>query len=226
MSLRRYLRDRRLPLATVLLAVAGGVIQLLLWWMGPAPKPNDVVGPPRSGYTLNNARVTEYNLDGKPGLRVQSPHLERREGDDSLYLNAPKFQMPAKQAGASDWQGEALYGWVNKAGTLLKLQGPVTIYRPAFTDARGIVQPETSIHTSEVTAWPKENRMATAEPTHVVQGARTMDGIGMRASLNDNHLELLDASHIIFPPRARKVFPTRPAPARPASAAAGDGQTG
>lgn len=226
MRLLRYLRDRRLPLATVLLALAGGLVQVLLWWMGPAPRHNDVVGPPRSGYSLSNARVTEYNLDGRPGLRMQTPHLERREGDESLYLDAPTFQMPARQAGAPDWQGESLYGWVNKPGTMLKLQGPVYMHRPAFTDAHGIAQPETTMHTSDVTAWPKENRMATTEPTHVVQGDRTMDGIGMRASLNDNHLELLDASHIIFPPRTRRASPVRPAPARAATAAAGAGQTG
>ncbi len=226
MKLRLWLRDRRLPVAIIVIALAAGVSQLLLWWLGPAPQTRDFVGPPRSGYTLTHAAVTEYSVDGKPGLRVQSPHLERREGDDSLYLNAPTFQMPAKQPGVPDWQGQSLYGWVNKPGTLLKLQGPVFIHRPAYVDQHGRQQPETTMRTSEVTAWPKENRMETAEPAHIVQGARTMDGIGMRANLDDNHLELLDASHIVFPPRAPEPAPIRPGPARPAHAATGSGQTG
>ncbi|MFA6228826.1 MAG: LPS export ABC transporter periplasmic protein LptC [Rhodanobacter sp.] len=229
MSLRRWLRYRRLPATIVLIALAAGVSQLLLWWLGPAPQTHDFVGPPRSGYTLINAKVTEYNVDGQPGMRVQSPHIERREGDDSLYLNSPTFQMPAKQPGVPEWQGESLYGWVNKPGTLLKLQGPVFIHRPAYTDPHGTTQPETTMHTSEVTAWPKEDRMETAEPAHIVQGARTMDGIGMRANLDDNHLELLDASHIVFPPRTPKPSSARPAPARstrPARAATRTGQTG
>ena len=226
MSWWRWLRDRRLPFAIVVLALAVSVSQLLLWWLGPAPPTHDFVGPPRSGYTLTDAKVTEYGIDGRPGLRVQSPHLERREGDESLYLNTPTFQMPAKKPGVPDGQGQSGYGWVNKPGTLLKLQGPVYIHRPAYTDAHGQRQAETTMHTSEVTAWPKENRMETAEPAHIVQGARTMDGIGMRANLDDNHLELLDASHIVFPPRAPKPAPVRPDPARPAHAATGTGQTG
>lgn len=203
MSVRLWLRDRRLPVAIVLVALAAGATQLLLWWLGPAPRVHTFVGPPRSGYTLIDARVTEFGLDGKPGLQVQSPRVERREGDDSLYLDTPTFQMPAKQPGVPDWQGKSLYGWVNKPGTLLKLQGPVSMHRPAFTDAHGAVHPEASLQTSDVTAWPRQNRMETAAPAQMAHGDRRMSGIGMRANLNDNHLELLDDSHGTFPPRKR-----------------------
>lgn len=66
MSLRLWLRDRRLPAATIAIALAAGVAQILLWWFGPAPRTNDFVGPPRSGYTLTDARMTEFNAEGKP----------------------------------------------------------------------------------------------------------------------------------------------------------------
>ncbi|HWX66821.1 MAG TPA: LPS export ABC transporter periplasmic protein LptC [Rhodanobacter sp.] len=199
MNLRLWLRDRRLPAATLAIALAAGVTQLLLWWLGPAPRTNDFVGPPRSGYTLSNAKVIEYNAEGLPGFRLQSPHLERREGDESLYLNSPTFQLPAKQAGVPDWQGESLYGWVNKGGTLLKLQGPVNMHRPTFGDT-----PAAEIHTADVTAWPKENRLETAAPAQMMQGGTRISGIGMRANLNDKHLELLDDVHATFPPHQRK----------------------
>ncbi|MFC5582363.1 LPS export ABC transporter periplasmic protein LptC [Rhodanobacter terrae] len=195
MNFRLWLRDRRLPAATFVIALAAGVSQLLLWWLGPTARTNDFVGPPRSGYTLTNAKVIEYNLDGQPGFRLQAPHLERREGDESLYLNSPTFQLPAKQAGVPDWQGESLYGWVNKGGTLLKLQGPVLMHRPAFGTT-----PATDMHTSDVTAWPKENRLETAAPAQIVQGASTISGVGMRANLNNKHLELLDDVHSTFMP--------------------------
>jgi lipopolysaccharide export system protein LptC len=202
-NLRLWLRDRRLPVATIVIALAAGVSQLLLWWLGPPPQTHDFVGPPRSGYILNNAKVIEYGIDGKPGVHMQSPRVERREGDDSLYLNSPTFQMPAKQAGVPDWQGQSRYGWVNKPGTILKLQGAVYMHRPAFIDAGGVAQPEATMHTSDVTAWPKQNRMETAAPVQMAQGHRRMSGVGMRANLNDNHLELLDESHGSFPPRKR-----------------------
>ena len=198
MSLRLWLRDRRLPVATVAIALAAGVAQVLLWWLGPAPVTNNFVGPPRSGYTLIDARLTEFNAAGQASFHLQSPHVERREGDESLYFNSPTFQLPAKVAGAQDWQGESLYGWVNRAGTLLKLQGPVYLHRPAFA-----AQPAMAMRTSDVTAWPKENRVETAAPVQMTQGDRRMSGIGMRANLTDNHLELLDDSHGTFPSRKR-----------------------
>ncbi|HZY32560.1 MAG TPA: LPS export ABC transporter periplasmic protein LptC [Rhodanobacter sp.] len=198
MSLRRYLRDRRLPATTIAIALAAGVAQLLLWWFGPAPKTSDFVGPPRSSYTLIDARMTEFNAAGQPSFRLQSPHLERREGDDSLYLNSPTFQLPAKQAGVPDWQGQSLYGWVNKDGSQLKLQGPVEMHREAFVNA-----PAAHIQTADVTAWPKQNRLETAAPAQMVQGGTRISGIGMRADLNDKHLELLDDVHATFPPRKR-----------------------
>lgn len=194
-SFRLWLRDRRIPVAIIGIALAAGASQLLLWWLGPAPNARDFVGPPRSGYTLTDARVTEYDIDGHPSFHLQSPHLERREGDESLYLNTPTFQLPAKQPGVPDWQGESLYGWVNKAGTLLKLQGPVHMHRPAFGNS-----PATEMHTADVTAWPKENRLETAAAAQIVQGASTISGVGMRANLTTKHLELLDDVHSTFMP--------------------------
>jgi lipopolysaccharide export system protein LptC len=205
-----FLRDRGLPVAIGVIALAAGLAQALYWWLEPQPGNNDFVGPPRSGYVLHDFTMRTFDVDGLPGLQVSAPHLERREGDESLYINAPVFDLPSNQPGIPDWKGNSLYGWVNAAGTLLKLQGPVYMHRDAYADTA-----EAQLHTSEVTAWPKENRMETAEPAHMVQGDTTMSGIGMRANLNDNHLEMLHDFHGTFPPRQRT------APAAPAGRPAG-----
>jgi lipopolysaccharide export system protein LptC len=130
---------------------------------------------------------------------MQAPQLERREGDESLYINSPVFDLASKKPGVPDWHGQSLYGWVDKSGSLIKLQGPVTMHRPAWADTTA-----TDLVSSDVTVWPKENRMETAAPAQMTQGDSRMDGVGMRANLNDNHLELLDNVHATFPPRKRK----------------------
>ncbi|MEY2168121.1 MULTISPECIES: LPS export ABC transporter periplasmic protein LptC [unclassified Rhodanobacter] len=197
--LRRWLRDRKLASAIVVVALGVGLAQLLLWWMGPAPKPNDFVGPPRSGYTLTDFKLWSYSPEGQLAFRMQAPQLERREGDESLYINSPVFDLASKKPGVPDWHGQSLYGWVDKSGSLIKLQGPVTMHRPAWADTTA-----TDLVSSDVTVWPKENRMETAAPAQMTQGDSRMDGVGMRANLNDNHLELLDNVHATFPPRKRK----------------------
>jgi len=218
-SLRTYLRDRSLPVATVVMAVATGLAYLLQQWIAPAPKVSEFVGPPRSGYTLTNFKLWSYDVDGLPSFQMVAPHLERRENDDSLYINTPDFTLPSNEPGVPPWLGNSLYAWVDKSGTLLKLQGPVYMHRAAFatTDAA-------EMHTTDATVWPKENRMVTDAPAHMKQGARTLNGVGMRANLNTNHLELFDEVTGSFPPRPKKSQ-AAPRPAGPGTAhpAAGAG---
>ncbi|WP_430391155.1 LPS export ABC transporter periplasmic protein LptC [Dyella sp. 20L07] len=219
MSLRSYLRDRGLPVAIVLIGLATGAAQILYMWLAPTPKVSDFVGPPRSGYTLTNFKLWSYDVDGQPSFSMVAPHLERRENDESLYINTPDFELPSNQPDVPPWLGNSLYAWVDKSGTLLKLQGPVYMHRAAFC-----VTPAAEIHTSDVTAWPKENRMVTDAPAHMVQGDSKLSGVGMRANLNTNHLELLDESHGTFPPRKNKSQAgAKPACAEPAHPATGPG---
>lgn len=194
--MREWLRDRRLAAAIAVVALLAGAAQLLLWWIGPAPRADQFVGPPRSGYTLTRFRLTQYDTDGLPSFLIDAPRLERREGDASLYIDAPDFRLPSNQPAVPDWIGHSLYGWVNSDGTLLKLQGPVHMERAAFADT-----PDTTIDTSDVTAWPKRNRLQTDAPARLVQGGTRIQGVGMRADFNDKHLELLDDVHATFPPR-------------------------
>jgi lipopolysaccharide export system protein LptC len=204
LSIASTLRERRTPIAIGGLGLFLGVSLILQWWLTPPPVPRDFVGPPRSGYTLRDFTLDSYGDDGTLAFHMVAPHLERREDDESLYINAPKFLLPSATPGVPDWNGNSEYAWVNAEGTLLKLQGKVYMHRPGFTDQNKTLQDPIDMWTSEVTAWPKENRMITAEPVRMVQGPTTMNGIGMRANLDTKHLELLNEFHGIYPPRQRK----------------------
>ncbi|HEY4093083.1 MAG TPA: LPS export ABC transporter periplasmic protein LptC [Luteibacter sp.] len=199
MSALNLLKDRSAAGVAGILALVLGASVLLYYWVAPEKKVEDFIGPPRSGYVLTNFNLDSYNEEGQPAFKLIAPHLERREGDESLYINAPKFVLPStKETNVPPWTGHSQYGWVNKDGTLLKLQGLVHMDRIAFE-----TNPPASIDTSEVTAWPKENRLETAEAARIVQGTSTMNGVGMRANLDTKHLELLDAVHTTYLPRKR-----------------------
>lgn len=202
--LREYVRDRKVASGIVLLALVVGTLQTIMWWVAPTPKTNDFVGPPRSGYTLINFHMWSYDQLGHPSFSMVSPRLDRREGDDSLYIITPQFTLAAKKPGVPDWHGHSLYGWVNHAGTLLKLQGPVQMQRPAYDNVAAA-----TLDTSDVTAWSKENRMETAAPAQMTQGDSRMSGVGMRAELTDNHLELLHDVHGTFVPHPRPAASRR-----------------
>jgi len=198
-NLRLWLRDRRILVATIGLGLAAGIAQWLLWWLGPAPTSPGLEGPPRSGYVLHDAQVSSYDKNGLPSFRMQAPRIERREADSSLYVDAPTFQLPANEPGVPDWQGQSEWGWVDRGATLLKLQGAVHMHRAAYDDA-----PQAEIHTADVSVWPHDKRMATAAPAQMTEGATRINGVGMRANLDEKHLELLDDVQATFPPRQRR----------------------
>jgi lipopolysaccharide export system protein LptC len=191
--------NRRLIASLVALALAIGVVQILVWWLQPDRTNRMDAGPPRSGYTLHDFTLYGYGQDGKLGYRLQAPRLDRREGDDSLYLNQPSFLLPPKNGNAGQpWTGHSAYGWVSAKGDELKLQGKVLMQRPA--DAR---TPAARIDTSDLTAWPRQNRVATDAHVAMRQGTATMTGTGMRAELDTKHLELLHDIHGNFKPSTR-----------------------
>lgn len=190
MTLRQYLRENRIYVAIVVLGIAAPASWMLRSWVVGAPPVNEFIGPPISDYVLYNSTVWSYDVDGMLSFTMSAPRMDRRSGDESLYINAPVFEITAKKPGTPNWHGHSPFGWVNKSGTEMRLDGAVYMYRPAY--AQG---PMATLCTSNVTGWPKENRMQTADPATMTQGASTMNGIGMRASLNDNHLELLHDVH-------------------------------
>jgi lipopolysaccharide export system protein LptC len=184
---------RYLPWPVLLLALAVVATQLLLWWLAPAPKPRVSAGPPRSGYTLENFSLDVLNEDGRVGARMRAPRLQRRDGDGSLYIDAPQFELPAETG--SPWQGHSDYAWVAADGSLLKLQGAVHMQRPAST-----VNGSADIATADVSAWPDEHRLQTAAPTAIREPGRILSGTGMKADLANHTLELLADVHGTFQP--------------------------
>lgn len=220
MNLRQYLRENRTYVAIVVLAIAAPASWMLQRWVVGAPPTNEFVGPPISDYVLYNSTVWSYDVDGLLSFTMTAPRMDRRGGDESLYINAPVFQIAAKKPGVPDWRGNSPFGWVNKGGTEMRLDGAVYMHRPAY--AQG---PMATLCTSNVTGWPKENRMQTADAATMTQGASVMNGIGMRASLNDNHLELLHDVHGILYSSQNNAT-AKPVDCRAIASATGTGKAG
>jgi len=190
---------RHLVTTLVLLALAVGGVQLLVWWLTPSPASRMQAGPPRSVYTLLDFTLYGYGTDGKLAYRMQAPRLNRRQGDASLYLNQPSFLLASRSgSGTPPWTGRSDFGWISAHGDELKLQGQVLMHRPAYPGAAAA-----SIETRDLTAWPPQHRVATDARVSVHQGTATMTGTGLRARLDTKHLELLHDIHGTFQPSSK-----------------------
>lgn len=186
--------ERRNIVLVIVLLLAAAATQLLIWWLKPPPKQNEMVGPPRSSYTLTDFTLDGFNEDGTPSFHLKAPYLARREGDDSLYVNAPKFIIVGKDG--ADWHGTSQYAWVNSDNSLLKLIGKADMLRPATAKTQ-----EAEVHTSDATVWTKDKRMASAAPSIIQQPGSIVRGTGMKADFNTHTLELLADVHATLTPQ-------------------------
>jgi lipopolysaccharide export system protein LptC len=189
--------DRRSLVLMVVLALAAVGSWLLIQWLKPPPKPDEMVGPPRSSYTLNDFTLDALGEDGAPAFRLVAPYLARREGDDSLYVNAPKYTIYGEDN--ADWHGTSQYAWVNSDNSLVKLIGKVDMRRPAVGQIKAA-----EVHTSDATVWTKDKKMASAAPSVIKQTGSIMTGVGMKADMDTHLLEMVANAQGTFLPPSKK----------------------
>ncbi|HET7931440.1 MAG TPA: LPS export ABC transporter periplasmic protein LptC [Rhodanobacteraceae bacterium] len=187
------MKDRRTLVWLVALAIAAAATQLLVWWLKPPPRPVTMVGPPRASYELDNFTMRAFGQDGKLAFTVSSPHLARREGNDALYVNAPRYVLAGKNG--ADWHGTSQYAWISADNNIVKLIGKVDMLRPPV----GRIS-EAEIHTADATIWTQDKRMATAAPSVIQEPGSILRGTGMKADFDTRTLELLADVHATLTP--------------------------
>lgn len=188
------MRDRRTIAWLIVLALGAAITQLLVWWLRPPPKPVAMVGPPRSSYQLDDFTLHAFGQDGKLAFTMTAPHLARREGNDSLYVNAPKYFFVGSDG--SEWYGTSQYAWIDSDNDLVKLIGKIDMRRPPTAEVK-----TAQIHTADATVWTKDKRMATAAPSVIQEPGSILRGVGMKADFDTHELELLSDVHATLSPR-------------------------
>ena len=189
------MRDRRTLFWLVVLVIAAAITQLLVWWLKPPPKPVAIVGPPRSSYELDHFTLHAFGQDGKLAFTMTAPHLARREGNDSLYVNAPQYYFVASDG--SEWNGTSQYAWVSADNNTVKLIGKVDMRRPPTPKIS-----EAEIHTADATVWTQDKRMATAAPSVIQEPGSILRGVGMKADFDTRSLDLLSDVHATLTPKS------------------------
>jgi lipopolysaccharide export system protein LptC len=189
--------DRRLWLVAALLALAGIALNIVFWITRQRANVETFEGPPRSDYTLGNFTLNALDAEGKLSFQTVGPFLARRGEDGSIFVTTPDYVL--YDGGGHEWKGRSDSAWVNKQGTIMKLQGHVEMHRQADKG----VQP-VDIVTRDMTTWPKDKKMETAAPATIVQPGSILRGVGMRGDLNTKELELLSDVHATIEPKDKR----------------------
>ncbi|MEO7757840.1 MAG: LPS export ABC transporter periplasmic protein LptC [Dokdonella sp.] len=192
--------ERRYWVLVVVLALVVLGSELLLWITRERPDEQTYAGPPRSDYTLTDFTMNALDSAGKRTFQVSGPTLSRRGEDGSIFVTTPDYIIV--DGSGHPWTGKSDAAWVNKDGTLMKLQGHVEMHR----QAGGEDDKPIDVVTSELTTYPKDKKMETEAPATITQPGSILTGIGMRGDLNTKVLELLSDVHSTLQPReARHV---------------------
>ena len=186
--------DRRTYLVIALLAVVALATQALVWVFVPREVENSFVGPPRSDYTLGNFTLDALDELGHHSFTMVAPRLVRKEDDGSIYVTTPDYEIVDN--GGNVWKGTSESAWVNKDGTIMKLQGRVDMRRIAtekVTPVQLLTRDLTVLSDPKVrnSQTARDRRMETTELTTVIDPNTVARGVGMKTDMTLKTVEFL-----------------------------------
>ena len=189
--------ERRVVVLVIVLATIAALTQILLWLTRPPPLEPTFSGPPRSDYTLDNFSMNALDAQGKLNFSVSGPRLSRRGVDGSIFVSTPDYVIVDNDA--NPWLGTSDSAWVNKDGSIMKLEGHVEMQRKATAEVK-----QATILTSDLIAHPREGTLETEAAARITQPGSILRGTGLRGDLNSKVLELLSDVHNTFEPTRGK----------------------
>ena len=191
--------DRRPYLIAAILALVALATQALVWVFVPREDETTFVGPPRSDYTLTNFTLDALDERGQHSFTMVAPRLARKEDDGSIYVTTPNYEIVDN--GGNLWKGTSESAWVNKDGTVMKLEGAVDMHRietEKVTPVQMLTRDLTVLTDPKNKANPqqeRERRMETAALTTVIDPDTVAHGVGMKADLTLKTVEFLADFH-------------------------------
>lgn len=197
--------ERRLVLTILALAALALLTQILVWIIVPHEREPAFVGPPRSDYTLTDFTLNVLDADGHRTFSVVAPRLARKQQDDSLYVTTPDYEL--LDSGGHVWKGTSDSAWINKDGTIFRLEGKVQMHRvpsDKVTPIRLLTSDLTVTSTrrpkGDSNSTPQQRKLRTDALTTIIAPDDVVHGIGMRADLEMKTVELLSDVHGISTP--------------------------
>ena len=197
--------ERKLVVTIVGMAALALFTQLIVWFYVARDQPADFIGPPRSDYTLTNFTVDSLDQYGQHSFTIIAPWMVRKEEDGSMYVTTPNYEI--LDGNGNVWRGTSDSAWVNKDGTIMRLEGAVDMHRIPAPKV-----PPIHVLTSDLTVTtppkvkgdptPKSNekKLDTAALTTITDPSHVVHGIGMKSDLAMKETELLADVHWISLP--------------------------
>lgn len=149
-------------------------------------QPFSLIKPPRHDmdYFLTRFNATVMNKDGKPHYILSGSRLEHFPDDSSIDITQPDIKLFRDKL--SPWYVKAEQARILKKGTLIHLNGKVSMRRP-----RSKHEPEIKLDTRDLTIKTDQDYAETQQTVFIQTDKHRLKAVGMRVYLADGRLELL-----------------------------------
>ena len=135
-------------------------------------------------YFLNDFTATTMGPQGRPEYRLSAVRMEHYPDTDTAELTQPRIVL--YESGEENWHARADSGRVGPGGELVYLSGDVEILQPSEAG-----KPSRMLVTDYVRIYPQRDYVETDAPVTLTGPQTRIQGVGMRAYLEQERLELL-----------------------------------
>jgi LPS export ABC transporter protein LptC len=166
----------------VLLAAGAGASY---WWSRPPPAERAAPRTDRAelpGYYMRNAHLVATDAEGRVALQIDAESLAEVDGDRLAFEGVRVEYTPAE---SPPWSFRADHGSAPKDRSQVELDGNVVL-RSNPAGGRTPIE----ISTASLRFVSAESQVTTDRPVDLRYGRMNVHGIGLRAHLNANTLEL------------------------------------
>lgn len=146
-------------------------------------------------FYMENFTTTTMGPDGAPTRRISAEYMAHFADTGSSEFTRPYMVLYADSG--PPWQVRSERGWASARDDVMLLLGQVHIWRDSAAGERLV-----DIHTRDLRVLPATDYGETDQPVLIRRGHVESRGLGMRAYLEDDRLELLSKVRTVYdPPR-------------------------
>jgi lipopolysaccharide export system protein LptC len=190
---------KQLPvLPILLLALLAAASGWLLWQLREQAPPAELLGPPRSDYSLETFELVALDAEGREAFHATGPRLARHPQLGTIEIEEPRLAFPDRHGEV--WTSRSRRAWLSRDGSELRLHEQVELLGPPGEP--GEDEP-LRLQSERLDVFPRENRVATEAAVTVTEPGSILRGRGLRADLDTRRVELLSEVRIRHEPPRR-----------------------
>lgn len=186
----------RLPSLVALLLLT--LLVISTWWAANYTLSTVALDPPprqthEPDAWSNDFVMLRTNEDGIAINRLEGSYMLHYPDDDSYHLD--DVQVAVNQIENPMITAESNSAIMDQEGDRIQLIGDALIYRQPDTEGNPF-----SIRSEYIVLYPNQDTIETDKPAVVVNGPRTLEGIGMTYNNNTRQLHVHQASRVTLTP--------------------------